>query len=125
MDGFAAEEQSLVVASGEDGDAVADTYPPLLVLLPGDDDDLPLSKRQLVVIISLTVVDGFHPADFTPHLQNRDRTVVTESLTSSKTPFRPEHTHRADFSWQRDGGVPSAVSAFSGPSRRRLPLLDG
>lgn len=74
MDGFAAEEQSWVVASSEDGDAVADTYPPLLVLLPGDDDDLPLSKRQLVVIIGLTLVDGFHPPDFTPRLQSRDRT---------------------------------------------------
>lgn len=115
----------MVVASGEDGDAVADTYPPLLVLLPGDDDDLPLSKRQLVVIISLTIVDGFHPPDFTPHLQNRDRSVVTESLISSKTPFHLEHTHRADFSWQRDRSVPSAVRVFSGRSRRQLPLLDG
>lgn len=50
------------------------TYPPLLVLLSSDDDDFSLSEGQFIVVISLTVVDGFHPPDFTLHLENMEKT---------------------------------------------------
>lgn len=50
------------------------TYPPLLVLLSCDNDDFSLSEGQFIVVIGLTVVDGFHAADFTLHLQSREKT---------------------------------------------------
>ena len=42
----------------------AGTYPPLLVLLPGDHDHLALHESQLVIVVRLAVVDGLH----SPHL---------------------------------------------------------
>lgn len=46
------------------------TYPPLWVLLPCDDDDLSFCEGELVIVVGLTVVDGFHSADLVLHLQN-------------------------------------------------------
>lgn len=50
------------------------TYPPLLVLLSCDNDDLSLSEGQLIIIIGLTPVDGFYAANFTLYLHNREGT---------------------------------------------------
>ena len=45
------------------------THPPLLVFLSGDNDDFSLGERQLVFVVGLTVVDGFHSSDFTLQLK--------------------------------------------------------
>lgn len=49
------------------------TYPPLLVLFSCDYDHLSLHEGQFVVVVSLAVVDGLHPAGFALALHTEQR----------------------------------------------------
>lgn len=52
------------------------TYPPLLVLLPCDDNHFPLHEGELIVIVRLAVVDGLHSPHLVFPLEDRSGALV-------------------------------------------------
>lgn len=52
------------------------THPPLLVFFTRNNDHFSFSKGQLIIVICLAVVDGFHPLDFVLSLTNRTYFIV-------------------------------------------------
>lgn len=56
---------------GEFSSIEARTHPPLLVLFSCNYDHLSFNESQLVVVVSLAVVDRLHPASFALPLEHK------------------------------------------------------
>lgn len=94
------------------------TYPPLLVLLPCDDNHFPLREGELIVIVRLAVVDGLHSPHLVLPLQDRNGALAREKdmLTLGAEPQL--------FLCQGGGPSarrPGAVCSLSSPSARTEP----